>query len=105
MVKSKVANKTSIRRNKSYVGERIEDRVKRLVYSGEALGDGAPLIYTDRRRGVQPEYNIRTDKWDLALDTLDKTNKNELVKRAEFYKNPESIDATAGSAPEGGKEA
>jgi hypothetical protein len=92
--------KTSISCNESYTGESIEGRVKRLVYNQESIGDGAPLIYTDRRKGVQPEYNIRSDRFDIALDSMDKVHSDKLAKRVEMYKEPStnkndgSIDAT-----------
>jgi hypothetical protein len=89
---------TSIKHNESYTGESIEERVKRLVYNQESIGDGAPLIYTDRRKGVQPEYNIRSDRFDIALDSMDKVHTEKLAKRVEMYKEPSqsngSTDAT-----------
>ena len=37
-------------------------------------GDSAPLIYTPRKDGVIAAYDIRTDKWDVALDAMEKVN-------------------------------
>lgn len=92
---------TGLKINKSYVGERIEKRVNRMLYSGESIGDGSPLIYTDRRKGVEPQFNIRTDRFELALDAMNNVNKSSLAKRESFYeikKEPpaggESINAT-----------
>ena len=84
--KNKV-NDSSIIKNESYVGESIEKRVNRLVYNQESIGDGAPLIYTDRRNGVQPEYNIRTDRFEMAIESMDKVHTENLGKRVEMY-NP-----------------
>jgi hypothetical protein len=58
--------------NESTVGETIEMKVERIVNNGEGVEDGAPSIYTERAMGILPEYDIRTDKWDLALDAMDK---------------------------------
>lgn len=55
-----------------YEGESIEDKCARIVENNEPISDGAPLVYTDRKDGVRPEYNIRTDKWEVAIETMDK---------------------------------
>jgi hypothetical protein len=75
--------------NNSYAGERIEDRVYRMMFNNEPIGDGSPLIYTDRRNGVEPQYNIRTDRFDMALTAQDKITANEIAKRAGYYKPDE----------------
>lgn len=51
-------------------GETIEDKVSRITENNEPIKDGAPLVYTERGKGVLPEYNIRTDKWDLAQEKM-----------------------------------
>ena len=43
--------------------------------------DGAPIIYTDREQGVLPAYNIRTDRWDIAENAMDKVNAAKMAKR------------------------
>lgn len=77
-IKSK---KTSIRLNQSYVGETIEQKINRIVNNKEPISDGAPLVYTDRKDGVQPEYDIRTDRFEIAVDAMDKVTKSKLAKR------------------------
>jgi hypothetical protein len=67
--------------NESTVGETIEMKVERIVNNGEGVEDGAPSIYTERAMGIMPEYDIRTDKWDLALDAMDKVHKQDVKKR------------------------
>nr|QJB19278.1 MAG: hypothetical protein [Microvirus sp.] len=67
--------------NESTVGETIEMKVERIVNNGEGVEDGAPSIYTERAMGIMPEYDIRTDKWDLALDAMDKVHKQDVRKR------------------------
>ena len=31
-----------------------------------------PLIYTERKTGVNPEYNIRTDRFMIAMEAMGK---------------------------------
>ena len=49
-----------------YEGETIEDKVRRVTLNNEPIEDTAPLIYTERKDGVLPQYDIRTDKWEIA---------------------------------------
>ena len=38
----------------------IEEKVRRIVNNNEPITDGAPIIFTEKKDGVLPEYNIRT---------------------------------------------
>lgn len=74
--------KTSIKVNESYIGESIEVKVRRVVNQNEPITDGAPRIYTERKDGVKPEYDIRTDRFELAVDATDYMTKTSLAERA-----------------------
>lgn len=52
-------------------GEWIEEKVRRVVENGEPIEDGAPIVYTERKDGVKPEYNIRTDRWEIAQEAME----------------------------------
>lgn len=67
-----------------YEGESIENKVNRILINKEPITDGAPLIYTNRKDGVLPGYNIRTDRFDVAIDAMDKVAKSKLAKRMEY---------------------
>lgn len=73
--------KTSIKVNESYKGETIEQKMNRVVNNKEPITDGAPIIFTDRKDGVLPAYDIRTDRWDVAIDAMDKVSKTQIAKR------------------------
>lgn len=75
--------KTSLHRNTSYTGETIEKKINRIVNNKEPIKDGAPIIYTDRRDGVKPEYDIRTDRFELAVEAMDSITKTHQAKRAD----------------------
>ena len=64
--KRNTITKTSIRCNESQPGERIEEKIERLLNNKEPIRDTAPQVFTDRQDGVKPEYDIRTDKWEEA---------------------------------------
>ena len=61
-------------------GESIEQKVARILQSNEPITDGAPIIYTEKKDGVLPAYNIRTDRLDIAIDVKDKI---EMARTAE----------------------
>lgn len=56
-------------------GERLECKIERMTENNEPIGETAPLIYTPRKDGVIAAYDVRTDKWDIALDAMNKVNK------------------------------
>lgn len=77
---------TSLKINTSLQGETIEEKIERIVNNNEPIKDGAPIIYTERGKGVEPQYNIRTDRWELAVDAMDKVSKSHMAKREEYGK-------------------
>lgn len=81
----KIKTVGNININNSYEGERIEEKVERFVNGGEAIKDGAPLIYTERKDGVLPEYNIRTDRWDVGLEAMDYVSKSMRAKTIDMF--------------------
>ena len=91
----KLENNTTLIVNNSLEGESIEAKVCRIVNNGEPISDGAPLIYTERKDGVKEEYNIRTDRFDIALNAMDYVTKSNRAKRDNIGK-PETIQAPSG---------
>ncbi len=77
------------------VGETIEQKVERMISNKEPIKDGAPLVYTDRNDGVQGAYNIRTDRFEVAADYMDKLHKSKTAKRD--FKGGEVIDINKGN--------
>lgn len=87
MYKKTTPSKNGLKINDSFVGETIEMKVRRIVTNREPTEDpGIDLIFTDRKVGVLPDYDIRADKWDNAIDANDKATRARLAKRAEADK-------------------
>lgn len=72
--------KTLLKKNTSYEGESIEQKIARIIESGEPIDAAAPIIYTDRKDGVLPEYDIRTDRWEIAQDAVNRINAMNIAK-------------------------
>lgn len=94
-----------MRVDNSIEGESIEKKIRRIVNNKEPITDGAPLVYTERADGTQPGYDIRTDRWEVAVDAMDKVTKSHQAKREERHKTKEQkeSDKIAKQAKEGMK--
>lgn len=71
--------------NLTYQAEPREVKLRKII-SGESnnMEDGVfPTIYTEKKDGVQPEFDIRTDRFEIAIDAIDKINQsaaNQIAK-------------------------
>lgn len=71
--------------NLAYQAEPREVKLRKII-NGESnnMEDGVfPTIYTERKDGVQPEFDIRTDRFEVAIDAIDKINQsaaNQIAK-------------------------
>ena len=75
--------KSSINIHDFKEGVRLEDRVTKWTEEGTPIDDSAPIIYTERKYGVFPEHDIRTDRFELAIDAMDKVTKSRIAKSEE----------------------
>lgn len=71
--------------NLTYQAEPREVKLRKII-NGESndMEDGVfPTIYTEKKDGVKPEYDIRTDRFEVAIDAIDKINRsvaNQIAK-------------------------
>lgn len=73
--------KSGLKVNESYEGESLPIKIQRLIKNKEPLDGTVPLTYTERKDGVKAEYNIRTDRWEIAAEAMDKVTKSNIAKR------------------------
>lgn len=71
---------SDIKREPTDIGESIEEMIRRCTESNEPIEATAPMIYTEEADGVQPQYDIRADRFEIALDAIDKYQASELAK-------------------------
>lgn len=104
----KPAHKNKIKVNQSYLGETIEQKINRIVNNKEPITDGAPNIYTERRDGVMPEYDIRTDRFEIAVEAMNAVNKTHKAKReeraAKIIEMSKKTEGETGTTGNGGAE-
>ena len=84
-------------------GETLIKKIQRILDENEPLTDGAPMIYTPKQAGVRDDCNVRTDKWQLAMDAMDRVNNyklNEYLKKEEAEKPKTAEGKTEGEETE-----
>jgi hypothetical protein len=94
-------NKGRLKSIEIYEGESIETKCARILQNKEPITDTAPIIYTAKEDGVLPAYNVRTDRFDIAMDAYDKitrssAKKEQGVKPEDFGNVP---NKTEGGSP------
>lgn len=90
-MKRQAFKKTSITRNESVEGELLTDKIERIMNNGDPITDGAPIIFTERKDGVLPSFNPRTDRWDAAIDAMDAVSRSNAAKREESMKKRDGM--------------
>ena len=94
-------NSTTIAHNMELIGETIEDKVERIITDKEPIKDGiGEVIYTERKDGVLPGYNIRTDRFDIAIEAMDKISKSKIANRQWKAKESENDKKDNDGRPE-----
>lgn len=78
----------------AFEGESIEEKVRRVEESGAPIEAISPMIYTERKDGVKPEYNPRCDKWEVAQNAMQSINEGRQQKRSEALKSKEPTKST-----------
>lgn len=73
--------KTTIKTDFLAEGESIEMKMRRVTTTNEPIENVAPMIYTERKDGVLPECDIRTDRFNIAQEAMDKVSKSYAAKR------------------------
>lgn len=78
-----IINETLINCNDSYEAESIEEKMRKVLANQEPIEQAAPNIYTERKEGVLPAYDIRTDRFEIAIDAADRITAAVEAKRQE----------------------
>lgn len=86
MIKKTVIEKEGFKVNQSYEAEPLEITLRRAITSSEPISTTAPQIFTERKDGVRPEYDIRTDRFEVAMETMDRATKAHIANRENAFK-------------------
>lgn len=72
--------KSQIKTKRLDIGQSIEEQVRLAETTNAPIEAISPMIYTDSKDGVRPEFDIRTDRQELALDAIDHYQGSEIAK-------------------------
>ena len=73
--------KKIIKDSNIYNADPLEVKIEKLITSKEPIGKDVPLRYTERKQGILPEYDIRSDRFDIAQTAMEKIHKSNIAKR------------------------
>jgi hypothetical protein len=66
--------------NNSVEGDSLEVKIERITSNKEKITDASPLIFTERSEGVKAGYNIRTDRFEIAVEAMDKIVRSNIAR-------------------------
>ena len=71
--------------DESYEGIPLEWELEKVVNEKTPIQSisPSPAIYTERKEGVRPEFDIRTDKWEIAHEAMAKVSQTRIARRKE----------------------
>lgn len=89
---------------KIYEGESVEMQLERVIIGNEVIEfGGKETVYSERKDGVIPQMNIRTDKFEIAQEAMDARERQREARQIDFMnkeklaKNPENSQSTEGT--------
>lgn len=82
--KKNIVTKTQLETSEHFTeGETIEKCLARITENDQPINEATvPLLYQERKEGVNPMYDIRTDKMEMAQMARDKITRTHMLARA-----------------------
>lgn len=62
-------------------GQSLEEMLRKMVAGKEPIQATAKIGYSERKDGVRAEYDIRTDRFELAMMASDKVHASQYAAR------------------------
>lgn len=72
--------------NDIFEGLSLEREIERAETSKQPIEATSPQIFTPKKDGVLPEYDIRTDRFEIAQRAMDKVAGSYRAQREEWIK-------------------
>lgn len=73
--------RTTLLVNKSVAGKTIEKRIEKMMQQNQPIEAEVGLVYAEGEdTGIHPAYDIRTDRFELALKMKDTATKTDTAK-------------------------
>ena len=79
-------------------GTPIEKQIANAMSVQEPIDNSSPIQFTKRSDGVLPDFDIRTDKWEIAQKAMtavaDKVRQNRISKMQDIAKGDDTVIPT-----------
>lgn len=97
---------STLKTGETYQCDRLELKLRRMQESNEPIDDTVIVqkIYTERKDGVLPAYDIRTDRFDVAIMAMDAANRMRDAQRWRGTDAPAEDTATKSAEKNGAGE-
>lgn len=92
--KAEIINSQMHTGKKPIAGKMLEYEIEAMLKNEEPIQGGSELIYTRKRDGVMPAYNIRTDALELAITAADEITMAAMNKRIELAQQEKQENQT-----------
>lgn len=80
--------RSKINKITSYEAETLTEKLRRITEEKTPIDEAAEIIYTNKADGVLPGYDIRTDRFEIARESIEKMGKAEATKIAKTENVP-----------------
>ena len=87
-----ITYKTGLNINESYEAKSLEAELRKVMEEKSPITSISPEIFTERKEGVMPEYDIRTDKWEVAEKAMEKVSQTQIAARKKADKTEDKLD-------------
>lgn len=84
-----IKSNTQLKNTPTTAGESIEELLRRMTANKEPIPQNVPPIYTPKADGVIPDYDIRADRHDVAMEACNKFAASDIAKGAEKPQMPD----------------
>lgn len=82
MMKIRIKNtRSDFQMNTTYQVESLTQKLRRITGNNEAIKAEVPVVYTEKKDGVMPAYDIRSDRFEIAREAVEKMQKAADVSR------------------------
>lgn len=100
MKRPKYFPNTLIKHNTGYEAEPLMFKMRKVMESKEPIEAVSPMIYTNKKDGVLPGYDIRTDRFEIAREAMGKVRRAEAESIAKRQETPKIAEPeTPGAGP------
>ncbi len=106
MYRSKFKQSSNYKTNTGVEAVPLERKIERMVQNGEPLesnSQNVEMIYTDRKDGVLAGLDIRTDRFELAVEASTKVAKGKQAKRQNLAKKEPKAGSVSDTVVDGGE--